>query len=685
MIIKKLKLKNIRSYKELEIDFPLGATLLSGDIGSGKTSVLLALQFALFGLQPGQKGSSILRQGEDSAEVSLELEVDEKIVVIERKLKKAKSGGITQDSNTLSIDGKIEEISTSEMKNAVIKLLEYPKEFAKKSDMLYKYTVYTPQEGMKEIIQERPEIRLDLIRHIFGIDRYRRIKANTQILVQKLKEDIKVKESQIKEINNLREKLAKSNEDKIKISKEVIDLNVNLERLNEQKKRISERLEKSRKILEEKAQLDMNASKKEGELNGKRTLKLRLEKEINSSKNQILEKVEFKNEELINVNALVIQHKKSLEELNNQFMEINSQVYAYEAQKENAFKIKEKVVSMENCPMCFQGVAHEHKDKISKKTQYELEDIQRELDRKLVEKTQILREIQKEKELVSGYEQDKLSLEKNKVKFEHQRVIEIKINGDLIILRRTEEEIKNAEQELDKLRIELAKFVDVKLSFEAEKKLFDNIDFESRRTEINSAEKRKEFELLIQRVEELSLEIAEKEKIREQMSKLRSLQDWFEQKFLSLINLTETNVLATLRRDFSKIFNEWFTLLVSDSLSARLNEDFTPVITNQDYEIDYDFLSGGERTAVALAYRLALNQIINSMLSTLKTKDLIILDEPTDGFSEQQLDKMRDIFSELESKQIILVSHEQKIEGFVDNIIRLKKEGTSKIESVKNS
>lgn len=201
--------------------------------------------------------------------------------------------------------------------------------------------------------------------------------------------------------------------------------------------------------------------------------------------------------------------------------------------------------------------------------------------------------------------------------------------------------------------------------------------------EIRSAEKRKEVEMLKKQVEEIGLEIAQKEGIREQMAKLRNLQDWLEGKFLPLITLTETNVMITLRRDFSKIFNEWFSTLVSDSLSVRLDEDFTPVIVNQDYEIDYEFLSGGERTAVALAYRLALNKIINSMLSKLKTKDVIILDEPTDGFSEQQLDKMRDIFEQLEAKQIILVSHEQKIEGFVDSIIRIKKDGTSKIESVK--
>jgi len=51
------------------------------------------------------------------------------------------------------------------------------------------------------------------------------------------------------------------------------------------------------------------------------------------------------------------------------------------------------------------------------------------------------------------------------------------------------------------------------------------------------------------------------------------------------------------------------------------------------------------------------------------------LDEPTDGFSDQQLDKVRDILNELNVNQLILVSHEPKIESFVDNVIRFKKEG----------
>ena len=70
MIIKKILLENIRSYTNQEIEFPEGSILLSGDIGSGKSSILLAIDFALFGLRKGNlSGASLLRNGMDKGTV----------------------------------------------------------------------------------------------------------------------------------------------------------------------------------------------------------------------------------------------------------------------------------------------------------------------------------------------------------------------------------------------------------------------------------------------------------------------------------------------------------------------------------------------------------------------------------------------------------------------------------------
>lgn len=59
---------------------------------------------------------------------------------------------------------------------------------------------------------------------------------------------------------------------------------------------------------------------------------------------------------------------------------------------------------------------------------------------------------------------------------------------------------------------------------------------------------------------------------------------------------------------------------------------------------------------------------------------LLVLDEPTDGFSKNQLGKIREVLDELKSEQIIWVSHEKELETYADNIFQIsKQEEVSKI------
>ena len=127
---------------------------------------------------------------------------------------------------------------------------------------------------------------------------------------------------------------------------------------------------------------------------------------------------------------------------------------------------------------------------------------------------------------------------------------------------------------------------------------------------------------------------------------------------------------------FNELFKTWFNVLIEDeTISVRLDDEFTPVIEQNGYETFVENLSGGEKTAVALSYRLALNKVINDIVSEIKTKDILMLDEPTDGFSSEQLDKVREVLERLHLQQTIIVSHESKIESFVDKVVRIQKEG----------
>jgi exonuclease SbcC len=182
MKLKRLSIKNIRSYEDQEMVFPDGSLLLAGDIGSGKTSILMAIEYALFGLQPGQRGSALLRNDCNEASVELEIVSSGAPVIIERRLKRTEKN-ITNEYSAITIDGSKTESSTTEIKTKVIQLLGYPPEFIKKNNLLYRYTVYTPQEQMKQIVSEDSETRLNVIRHIFGFDKYKRIKENLSVLL----------------------------------------------------------------------------------------------------------------------------------------------------------------------------------------------------------------------------------------------------------------------------------------------------------------------------------------------------------------------------------------------------------------------------------------------------------------------------------------------------------------------
>ena len=116
MILKSVRLNNIRSYVNQEINFPTGSTLLAGDIGSGKSSVLVAIEFALFGLKKGDLSpDSLLRHGKREGSVELNFQIGDKDVRIKRKLKRGKND-IKQEEGYIIINHRKKEATAEELK-----------------------------------------------------------------------------------------------------------------------------------------------------------------------------------------------------------------------------------------------------------------------------------------------------------------------------------------------------------------------------------------------------------------------------------------------------------------------------------------------------------------------------------------------------------------------------------------
>ncbi|MBI2672396.1 AAA family ATPase [Candidatus Woesearchaeota archaeon] len=675
MIIKKVKLENIRSYTKDEIEFSKGITLLSGDVGSGKSTILLAIDFALFGLRKGHlSGSTILRNGEKNGNVELNFEVDNRDFTIKRNLKRS-SLGITQDYGILEADGKGKELSAVELKQFIISLLNYPQEYLTKSkNFIYNYTIYTPQEEMKQILIGEKEYRIDTIRKVFGIDKYKTVKENSKIFVDYLK--IKKKEATIA-LENYHEKISDKEKTEKEIGKNKINYaelqkylgNINSKIINFNKE-IANAEENIKELYNKKKELEINEFnlKYNNEQKKKNNLETELlEKDITKLKD------EFK-EELIFNKVEKTEKENVYKNLNEEFNKIKIEISQLNIKKTNSIDIINSIKKLDKCPTCRQDVSPDYKNNIFSKENDNIKN----LDQELINLNEKLKFIN------NGIKLAKEELDKIIAKEIQSEALAIKrknLNEKTKKVEILEKNNQNINIEIDILNEKIKNLNNHIIKFDSSEKLYQilkddlkKLQTEQKDFEIKKSVAENELLNLNTNLGKLDKEIEHMNSIKKKLTKYNIFHDFLSNNLISILDIIERKAMIKIKNEFDSFFQKWFSMLIdSETIKVRLDEEFTPVIEQAGHEIEYINLSGGEKTAAALAYRLALNQIINTFVSEIKTKDLLILDEPTDGFSSEQLDRLRNVLNELNTEQIIIVSHESKIESFVDRIIRLEK------------
>jgi len=72
MIIKNLRLENFKSYSKTQVEFNTGISIIMGENGAGKSSILEAVSFSLFKQHSGGKLENLVRAGQDKMKVELE-------------------------------------------------------------------------------------------------------------------------------------------------------------------------------------------------------------------------------------------------------------------------------------------------------------------------------------------------------------------------------------------------------------------------------------------------------------------------------------------------------------------------------------------------------------------------------------------------------------------------------------
>jgi exonuclease SbcC len=244
-------------------------------------------------------------------------------------------------------------------------------------------------------------------------------------------------------------------------------------------------------------------------------------------------------------------------------------------------------------------------------------------------------------------------------------------------IERANERISTLTRQVEEARVRLERAREDVKSFGLLSKELESIEREMEKTRLDLRAAGNEISRRNATLEILNEEIDElkKETERNLAEKLKEYQIWFEESFMPTVDVIEKHVMFSINQEFDQQFKRWWGLLVEDpSKECRVDEDFTPIVEQDGYEQDIYYLSGGEKTSLALAYRLALNSVVQRA-STGMRSNLLILDEPTDGFSREQVFKIREILDEIRCPQVIIVSHERELESFADQVFRVEKRG----------
>ncbi len=230
-MISKIRLNNWKSHLYSEIEFSHGVNALLGINGSGKTSVMQAISFALFGTFSGLSSRKLALndlimkkpQNKDDASVELFFKINDKEYSIKRVVKRDKGtseaeirengnllevnphGVTTQVNNILQTDYDLFTRAVYSEQNGLDYFLRIPKgQRMQQIDAMLKLDRY--EKAREEAVKLRNRMedrRLDIVKVMEDFkdqDIHDKIKTNEKEINEKIKEKEKIQ----KELNSLK-------------------------------------------------------------------------------------------------------------------------------------------------------------------------------------------------------------------------------------------------------------------------------------------------------------------------------------------------------------------------------------------------------------------------------------------------------------------------------------------------
>ncbi|MFX1317330.1 MAG: AAA family ATPase, partial [Promethearchaeota archaeon] len=620
-------------YKKLNLpkdkeEFPQGLILISGRNSYGKSTILEGILFAFFGpkIFRGRNAASFITYGEDTAELTIFFRLDNKEFNIFRKWRRSGS----TSTKLFEFDKKSQLFH--EIKDFNIE------DFFEISQEQALSTVFVRQGEVEELANKKGAELREMIIDLFRLN---------------IIDDA---------LNSLDKELKSKRFNKERLEK----IRVPIERIQEDINRIvKENQEIKETILEKKKEKDLNQLSL-NKYPSDDTIK-ELEDLYNheeSTKNKFLS---YKNdfETKIIKTELSLDDFTSLEKISSKIQEIvasktetQTKEEELNQKKEATFKglgkikgriddIKNKIMKMEKslkftkrkegleialCPTCQNELTKEHYDEI-------LQNFNKDL--KISQK-----KVNNIKEIIRNFDKDLISLQDILNKQNEEVVIYQTLKEDFMNLDKYEKELKNIREDLrvfnkkHKLKLKDNNLAGIKaVSLEKEKliaelKAINNDIIEKENKLQKNQERCMELEDEINKMKELEKKIGELEVDIDHINKAKEFVRRFVSEYMVVKRLVKNIALTTnkyIKNFTSGQYSDLFLDLSGTrktGLSLKIKDNFNGVPES------IEVLSGGDRTALGMALRLAISELMSKIRPTKESPqknpkiDFLLLDEP---------------------------------------------------------
>jgi exonuclease SbcC len=686
-MIKAIELVNFISHSRTLLAFNRGVTIFVGHNGSGKSSIIDAITFALYGQHTRKTNKNLVRRGSEVSWLNLRFSVGSKEYIAYRRLGSNGQSQLAKFDQVLDSGNIVEKnVVSGERKQFGDSMSG---EIAKTLGIDYKklrVAAVVQQGELSSIIDSKPKEFKELLNSLIGIDRLDTAYQTMYEVVDRFRERLRDKNGGFddKQIASIKSAIQSRNTDLQDAENQLKKLEVQRDMLKEQIFHTENDIQRIEPLILQSRELHSTEDALVKYVTGKRismTQEVERLDGLVSETRESLKAISEKEEVEIN-----------LQMINSEIEEMENRIVLNERENGRLNGVLECAKRIEirddgTCPLCGSPV------------QVEIQNI---FDLNIIE-TEIRRKMEERKKLLTekvGLKTEEKIMEEKEKKIESAEMFldSTCVEGSKSIFD-LESELERKKSDLLRIPEILTKINDPRelVMDDFSKSLVDNI--------INLRSQTKNLKM-----QDYTNSKLKKTKLSNELLDLNAKLGGIEVIIRECKNTIDTSnkillaledaveLLNDLEKIRSKVFNRdgpvalrlrsWVLKVLSAKASEYLSMfkigiskiDLTEKARDVQVtcygiygDIDMDSLSGGEKVAVALALRLAIAQMVS-----LNKLDFIILDEPTIHLDEERRKSLVNIISDFFKEglgplsQIIIITHDAEIfeDSDVDGVFR---------------